>query len=65
MATTADRRLLRSREAAEILGLNVETLRRAVRAGSLVAVRLGPRGNLFFRADDVARLIGASEKEDQ
>lgn len=52
------RRLLSAREAAELLGVSVATVRRAVRDGSLDAVRVRENGWLRFRVADVEQLVG-------
>ena len=51
-----------SREAAEMLGVHVETIRRGAREGTLPAVRLRPRGNLYFGRADLDRLVSSSEE---
>jgi excisionase family DNA binding protein len=51
------------REAAWELDVHPETLRRAIAAGRLQAVRLGPRGWLKVRREDVERLIAGQEAE--
>jgi DNA-binding transcriptional MerR regulator len=56
--------LLRARAAADRLGKNVRTLRRWSERGLLPEpIRLGPRGDRHYRAEDIDALIanGASE----
>mgnify|MGYP001565887254 CR=1 FL=1 len=50
-------KLLRIREAAEMLGVNPETLRRWDRQGRLKAIKIGKRGDRRYRQEDIARLI--------
>jgi hypothetical protein len=66
MTTTTGRRLLRVRETAELLGMHPETLRRSIAAGTspLEPIRFRPRGGIYFRAGDVAELVGASEPKE-
>lgn len=41
-------KLLRIREAAELLGVNLETLRRWDREGNIKAIRIGLRGHRMY-----------------
>ena len=50
-------KLLRIREAAEMLGVNPETLRRWDRQGRLKAIKIGKRRDRRYRQEDIARLI--------
>lgn len=50
-------KLLRIKEAAEILGLNPETLRRWDNAGKLKAVRIGQRKDRRYRLEDLTKII--------
>lgn len=52
--------LVGARDAAGLLGVHVETVRRAAREGSLPVVRLRRRGNLMFRRADFDALIFAA-----
>ena len=52
-------KLLRIREAAEMLGVNPETLRRWDRQGRLKAIKIGKRGDRRYRQEDIAKLIKA------
>ncbi len=64
MATAVhEPRLVSLRQAALELDVHPETLRRAIVAGRLHAVRLGPRGWLKVRREDVERLIAGQEAE--
>lgn len=49
--------LLDIHQAAEILGLNPETLRRWDRSGILKAVRLGNRGDRRYKREDIDRIL--------
>lgn len=46
-------KLLRIREAAEILGVNPETLRRWDREGKLKAIIISKRGDRRYRKEDI------------
>jgi excisionase family DNA binding protein len=61
-AITRERRLIRTREAAELLGLHVDTCRRAAADGTIPAGRFGSRGWLRFRVADIERLAGGRER---
>lgn len=50
-------KLLRIREAAEMLGVNPETLRRWDRQGRLEAIKIGKRGDRRYRQEDITKLI--------
>lgn len=50
-------KLLRIREAAEILGVNPQTLRRWDNEGRLKAVRMGKRGDRRYKMEDLQRVI--------
>jgi excisionase family DNA binding protein len=57
MGAVTDRpRLIGAREAAAMLGVSADTIRRAVQEGRLLAVRLRHRGWLKFNVDDLKRL---------
>ena len=59
-------KLLTIREAAEILNVHTETLRRWDRAGKLKAVRIGIRqggGDRRYRKEDLEKII--NEKKDK
>ena len=61
-ARDPDVRLLRPREAADVLALSVRQLDRLVEAGVVQPVRLVPNGNRRFRLRDLPAL---SEREDE
>lgn len=50
-------KLLKIKEAAEILGVNPETLRRWDNEGRLRAVRLGKRQDRRYKMDDIQKII--------
>ncbi|MBI2600466.1 MerR family transcriptional regulator [Candidatus Daviesbacteria bacterium] len=55
-------KLLRIREAAEILGVNPETLRRWDRLGKLKAVVVSTRGDRRYRREDIVNFINIHQK---
>ena len=48
---------LRTREVARLCGVRPEAVRALVRRGALRPIRLGPRGWLRFRREEVERLL--------
>ena len=56
-ATIGGRRLIPAREAAHLLDVHPETLRRLVRDGRLGAVRLRPGGWLRFEPRELERFV--------
>lgn len=50
-------KLLKIREAAEILSVNPETLRRWDRSGKLKAIVISKRGDRRYRQEDIEELI--------
>lgn len=50
-------RLLKIREAAEILSVNPETLRRWDRSGKLKAIIISKRGDRRYRVKDIEKFI--------
>lgn len=48
-----------------VLGLHVDTLRRAAASGTVPSVRLNARGWLRFRVADIARTAGAGSGGEQ
>ena len=50
-------KLLRISDAAEMLGVNPETLRRWDNSGVLKAVKLGTRGDRRYKRDDLEKII--------
>lgn len=49
---------MRTSEAAALLGLHPDTLRRAAAEGTIPSVRLGERGWLRFRITDIEKIAG-------
>ncbi|TAL50094.1 MerR family transcriptional regulator [Patescibacteria group bacterium] len=54
---TQEAKLITIREAAELLGVHPETLRRWDNEGKLKAVRVGERGHRRYNTSDVNRLM--------
>jgi len=50
-------KLLTIRQAAEILNVHVETLRRWDKSGKLKATRINERGDRRYRPEDIERLM--------
>jgi excisionase family DNA binding protein len=50
-------KLLRIKEAAELLGVNPETLRRWDNKGRLKAVRIGKRQDRRYKIEDLQKII--------
>lgn len=50
-------KLLRIKEAAEMLGINPETLRRWDNQGRLQAVRMGKRKDRRYKLEDLKKII--------
>jgi len=50
-------KLLKIREAAEMLGINPETLRRWDNQGRLQAVRMGKRKDRRYKLEDLQKII--------
>lgn len=50
-------KLLRIKEAAELLGVNPETLRRWDNKGRLKAVRIGKRQDKRYKIEDLQKII--------
>lgn len=57
-----DDKLLKIREAADLLGVNPETLRRWDNEGKLVAVKVSKRGDRRYKPEDLKRFIEANKK---
>jgi len=56
-----NKKLLRIKEAAEMLGVNPETLRRWDNEGRLKAVRLGKRKDRRYKEEDIKKIIENKE----
>jgi excisionase family DNA binding protein len=50
-------KLLKIRQAAEMLGVNPETLRRWDKSGKLKAIIISERGDRRYKRDDIERLV--------
>ena len=50
-------KLLKIREAAEMLGVNPETMRRWDRDGTLKAMRIGKRGHRMYDKNEILRQL--------
>ena len=59
----ARRSLLTTRAAAEVAACDPMTIRRAVRAGELRALRLGSHGHLRIPADELAAWLEPAQPE--
>ena len=55
-------KLLRIREAAKILGVNPETMRRWDRDGSFKAIRIGKRGHRMYEESEILKRISDGKK---
>lgn len=55
-------KLLKIREVAEMLGVNVMTLRRWDADGKLPAIRIGNRGDRRYKEDEILKFIAKQEK---
>ena len=55
-------KLLRIKEAAEMLNVNPETLRRWDNEGRLTAVRIGKRQDRRYRIEDIHKVIESTNK---
>lgn len=55
-------RLVKIREAAEMLGVNPETLRRWDRVGKLKAVIVSTRGDRRYKKEDIEKFINTSKR---
>lgn len=55
-------KLLRIKEAAEMLGVNPETLRRWDRYGKLSAVKISKRGDRRYKREDIEKFIEKNQK---
>ena len=55
--------LLTIRQAAKILNLNIETLRRWDKNGKLPAIRIGTRGDRRYQENAILKFIGKQKNE--
>lgn len=58
---TIKKRLLKIKEAAAMLGVNPETLRRWDNDGILTAVRVGSRGDRRYKIEEIEKKISQKE----
>lgn len=54
---TPKMKLLNIRQVAEMLGVNIMTLRRWDKSGRLPAIRIGKRGDRRYKEEDILRYI--------
>lgn len=57
-----DTKLIKIREAAELLGINPETLRRWDNEGRLNAVRIGKRKDRRYKLSDIQNIMNSTNK---
>ncbi|OGD08832.1 hypothetical protein A2397_05300 [Candidatus Amesbacteria bacterium RIFOXYB1_FULL_44_23] len=55
-------KLIKIREAAELLGINPETLRRWDNEGRLNAVRIGKRKDRRYKLSDIQKIMNSTTK---
>lgn len=55
-------KLIKIREAAELLGINPETLRRWDNEGRLKAVRIGKRKDRRYKLSDIQKIMDSTNK---
>lgn len=55
-------KLLKIREAAEMLNVNPETLRRWDREGRLVAIKISKRGDRRYREEEILKLVNGNKQ---
>ena len=55
-------KLLRIRVVAEMLGVNVMTLRRWDKSGRLPAIHIGKRGDRRYKEEEILKYIAKQEK---
>ncbi len=56
-------KLLRIKEAADMLGVNPETLRRWDKEGKLPAVKVSIRGDRRYKPEDIEKFIERNKKQ--
>lgn len=57
--------LLRIKEAAKMLGVNPETLRRWDRSGKLKAIVISPRGDRRYSKEDIEKFINSIKNNEK
>jgi len=55
-------KLLKIREAAEMLGVNPQTLRRWDKDGRLPAIKISERGDRRYKEEDILKFVAKQEK---
>ena len=55
-------KLLRIKEAAELLGVNPATLRKWYKEGKLLALKISKRGDRRYRKEDIEKFINQNNK---
>lgn len=55
-------KLLGIREAAEMLGVNPETLRRWDKEGKLIAIKISKRGDRRYKTEDLEKFLNKISK---
>lgn len=58
-------KLLKLREAAEMLGVNPQTLRRWDKDGRLSAIKISKRGDRRYKEDDLIKFISKQENKNK
>lgn len=64
MVAIGRKRLLSTRQTAAVLGVSVDTVRRHAARGTLPVVRLGPRGWMKFRSEDVEAVLASGARRE-
>lgn len=57
-----EKKLIKIRQAAEMLGVNPETLRRWDRDGTFKAIRIGKRGHRMYDEAEILKKISSKQK---
>lgn len=58
----ASLKLLRIKEAAELLGVNPATLRKWDKEGRLPAIKISKRGDRRYKMDDIDKFVNSKDK---
>ena len=61
-ALMSEPRLVSTLQAARLLGVHPDTVRRAAKAGRIEPIRLGERGHLRFRVREIERIARGGER---
>jgi len=62
-SSDVQRTFLSVREFADLLGVDRRTVRRAIKRGTLMAIRLGPRGDFRVPASELRRLFADGRRQ--